>query len=51
MAAFFLLMLTYVTPDERNRETFFDQMALVEKKGTGSNGGSLAWYHVRAPDV
>jgi len=47
MAAFFLLMSTYVAPDERNRDTFFDGMALADKKGIEQGGGSLNWYRVR----
>lgn len=46
MAAFFLLMSAYVVPDERNRDGFFDEMALLDKKGNTQGGGSLAWYRV-----
>lgn len=47
MTAFFLLMSTYVAPDERNRDDFFTEMALLDKKGTAQRGGSLSWYRVR----
>ena len=47
MAAFFLLMSTYVAPDERNRGDFFTQMALLDRKGTVQGCGSLSWYRVR----
>ncbi len=47
MAAFFLLMSTYVAPDEGNRDGFFAEMALFDKKGLAQGGGSLGWYRVR----
>ena len=46
MAAFFLLMSTYVVPDERNRDDYFTEMALLDKKGAALGGGSLKWYRV-----
>jgi hypothetical protein len=48
MAAFFFLMTAYISPDEQNREEFFTEMALLDKKGVQSGGGSLGWYHVRS---
>ncbi len=47
MAAFFLLMSTYVAPDERNRDDRFAEMAPLDKKGYVQRGGSLVWYQVR----
>ena len=47
MAAFFLLMSTYVAPDERNRDDLFAEMAPLDKKGYVQGGGSLGWYQVR----
>lgn len=44
MAAFFLLMSAYVVPDKGNRETFFAELELIDKKGNGQGEGSLAWY-------
>lgn len=46
MAAFFLLMSTYLVPDERSRDDHFADMPLVDKKGKAVAGGSLAWYRV-----
>lgn len=48
MAAFFLLMSTYVAPDERNRDNLFAEMAPLGKKGYVQGGGSLGWYRVRS---
>ena len=47
MAAFFLLMSAYVAPDERHRDTFFAETALVDKTGVTQEGKSLSWYRVR----
>ena len=47
MAAFFLLMSTYVATDERNRIDLFAEMAPLDKKGYVQGGGSLGWYRVR----
>ncbi|MCJ1454278.1 hypothetical protein MMC28_004630 [Mycoblastus sanguinarius] len=44
MAAFFLLMSTYVATDERNRIDLFAEMAPLDKKGYVQGGGSLGWY-------
>jgi hypothetical protein len=44
MPAFFLLMSAYVVPEEGNRETFFAELELIDKKGNGQGEGSLAWY-------
>jgi hypothetical protein len=46
MAAFFLLMSTYVVPDGGDRESFFAQLELIDKKGNPQDGGSLKWYQV-----
>ena len=46
MAAFFLLMSTYVVPDERNQRAFFSETALFDKKGTVQGEGSPSWYRV-----
>jgi hypothetical protein len=48
MAAFFLLMTTYIIPDERNRDGALAEIPLVDKKGIALGGGSLAWYRVSA---
>jgi hypothetical protein len=47
MAAFFLLMSSYVVPDEGNREAFFAQLEMIDKKGNGREEGSLKWYQVQ----
>lgn len=44
MAAFFLLMSTYLVPEEGNRESFFAQLELLDKKGNAQGRGSSAWY-------
>lgn len=44
MGAFFLLMVTYLTPDERMRDQQFAEMPLVDKKGAALGGGSLTWF-------
>jgi len=45
MAAFFVLISTYLVPDEGDRFSFFDQLAVVDRKGNPkSGGGSLSWY-------
>ena len=49
MAAFFLLMSTYVAPDERDQGAFFAEMALLDKDGILQGGGSRSWYQVRFP--
>ena len=49
MAAFFLLMWTYVAPGERDQGAFFAEMAMFDKKGTAQGGGSAGWYQVRYP--
>ena len=49
MAAFFLLMSTYVAPDERDQGAFFAEMAMFDNKGTVQRGGSARWYQVRFP--
>lgn len=46
MAAFFLLISTYVVPDDGDREAFFSQLQLIDKKGNELGGGSLQWYRV-----
>lgn len=46
MAAFFLLMSIYVVPEEGNREAFFNQLELIDKKGNPQGVGSLKWYQV-----
>jgi len=44
MAAFFLLMSAYVAPEEGNREAFFEQLEMIDKKGNSQGVGSLKWY-------
>jgi hypothetical protein len=44
MAAFFLLMSTYVVPEEGDREAFFQRLELIYKKGNSQGAGSLKWY-------
>jgi len=45
MAAFFLLMSSYVVPPSSTREEFFSELELIDKKSNTSHGqGSLAWY-------
>ncbi len=49
MAAFFMLITTFVVPDEDNRGTFFTQMELVGRKGNVTGPSSLQWYRVFKP--
>lgn len=49
LAAFFLLMSAYVVPEEGDREAFFAQLELIDKKGNSTGAGSLLWYKVRTP--
>ncbi|KAE8441954.1 hypothetical protein EG329_004162 [Mollisiaceae sp. DMI_Dod_QoI] len=44
MAAFFLLISTYVVPDDGGRDSFFAQLQSIDKKGNEQGGGSLIWY-------
>jgi hypothetical protein len=44
MAAFFLLMSAYIAPDEGNRESFFAQLEMLDKRGNPQGVGSLGWY-------
>jgi len=44
MAAFFLLMSSYVVPPSSTREEFFSELELLDKKNTPQGQGSLAWY-------
>jgi hypothetical protein len=46
MAAFFLLMSSYVVPDGGDREAFFNELELIDKKGNPQDQGSLKWYQV-----
>ena len=46
MAAFFLLMSAYLVPEEGDREAFFTQLEMIDKKGNSSGIGSLQWYKV-----
>ena len=46
MAAFFLLMSSYVIPDGGDRDAFFNELELIDKKGNPLGQGSLVWYQV-----
>jgi len=46
VAALFLLMLEFVCPDGTDRETFFNALPAVDKKGNPVGGGSLPWFKV-----
>ena len=41
LTSYFLLLVTYVVPDPRKRDGFFDQL-----QQPNSNEGSLTWYRV-----
>ncbi len=47
MSAFFLLMSNYLVPDEGDRDAFFEQLELIDKKGNPQGQGSLQWYRVQ----
>ncbi|KAG0652534.1 Transmembrane [Hyphodiscus hymeniophilus] len=44
MAAAFLLMSAYLVPEEGNRESFFNQLEMIDKKGNSTGSGSWKWY-------
>jgi hypothetical protein len=46
MAAFFLLMSTYLVPAEGDREEFFSELVQIDVKGRADGQGSLQWYKV-----
>jgi hypothetical protein len=47
MASFFLLITTFVVPNENNRASFFAQLELIDKHGNSTGESSLKWYRVR----
>jgi hypothetical protein len=46
LAAAFLLMSAYAVPVGGDREAFFAQLELIDKKGNSTGTGSLKWYKV-----
>ena len=46
MGSFFLLISTYIIPDEAHQDSFWEQLELIDKKGNPQRGGSLLWYRV-----
>jgi hypothetical protein len=44
MAAFFLLMSSYVVPDGGDRDAFFNELELIDKKSNPQGQESLKWY-------
>jgi hypothetical protein len=44
VAALFLLVLEWTCPDGTDRDKYFDNLALLDKKGNVQPGGSLKWY-------
>ena len=48
MAAFFLLVCDYVSPNTRQRDLFFAAMTIPDRKKDGTLGEEgLTWYRVR----
>ena len=48
IAALFLLILEYVVPDGIDRETYFNDFPLLDRKKNVVPGGSLKWFQVSA---
>lgn len=46
VAALFFLVLEYVAPDGTDRERYFDNLELRDRKGRPQAGGSLKWFQV-----
>lgn len=46
LTSFFLLLVTYITPVEETRETFFSKLEVKDRKGEVTGGNSTSWYHV-----
>lgn len=46
LASLFLLYVHYVTPDPATRNSFFQSLDNVNKKGVVTPGGSLRWFWV-----
>jgi hypothetical protein len=44
MAAFFQLMSSYVVPDGGDRDAFFNELELIDKKSNPQGQESLKWY-------
>lgn len=46
VGALFLLILEYVAPDGTDREKYFDNLELKDRRGRVQPGGSLKWFQV-----
>lgn len=47
VAALFILVLEWVVPDGMDRERYFDNLELRNRRGQVQPGGSLKWFQVR----
>ena len=46
LCAFFLLICTYVSPSDDQRDVFFAAMTVRDKKSPGGRMNGLAWFRV-----
>ena len=46
VAALFYLVLEWVVPDGMDRERFFDNLEMRNRRGQPQPGGSLKWFQV-----
>jgi hypothetical protein len=47
VAALFLLVLEWAVPDGRDREKFFENLEMRDRRGRTQPGGSFKWFQVR----